>query len=916
MASECGLIYRIAQSRCDRMSMMDSKERGAVWHTLSPEALCAELATDPASGLTDEEARRRFLAYGPNELPPAAPISPLVVFLRQFASVIVWVLIGAAVVSGLLQEWIDAAAIVAIIVLNALLGFIQEYKAERSLAALRTHSVPTARVLREGTSRAIPARDVVPGDLIQIEAGDHVPADARLLYASALRTQEAALTGESTPVDKAWDTAYGAGVPLADQRNMVFLGTDVTAGKGRAAVVATGLQTELGRIASLMQEAGTESTPLQRRLEQFGHVLLYLTLGIVALVFALGLLRSEPLGNMFLTAVSLAVAAIPEGLPAIVTIALALGVTRMVKRHALIRRLPAVETLGSTTVICTDKTGTLTKNEMTVTRLYQDGDRYDVTGEGYDPTGDIHAVGCHATASMIGLDLLRAGVFCNDARLLRKGEGWAILGDPTEGALLVAAAKRQLWKDRLESEQPFLGEVPFDPSRKMMTVVRRTADAAVAYVKGAPDVLLRRCTHHPAADGRIEPLDEETRGAIMAANEACARGALRVLGIARRSLKEAPLEFRSDDLEADLIWLGLVAMKDPLRPEAKQAALACRQAGIRTVMITGDHKDTALAIARELGMVNGHDALSGVELDRLSDPALAERVERIAVYARVSAEHKLRVVKAWKARGAIVAMTGDGVNDAPAVKEADIGIAMGLTGTDVTKEASDMVITDDNFASIAAAVEEGRGIYDNIRKSIHYLLSCNLSEILLMLLASLLALPLPLLPVQILWINLVTDGLPALALAADPKAPDLMQRPPRSAQQRLLSGRRMQRLLAQGLWIALATLLVFVYSLFGMEENVDRARTMAFTGLVLAQLFHAFNCRSDRHSIVTVGFWTNKPLVWAIGASILLQVIIILTPWTRPIFGVTPLDPVHWVLVAGLGVTPLLAMEMWKRYAK
>jgi P-type Ca2+ transporter type 2C len=899
------------------MSMMDSKKRGAAWHMLSPEALCAELATDPASGLTDEEARRRLLAHGPNELPAAAPISPLAVFLRQFAGMIVWVLVGAAVVSVLLQEWIDAAAIAAIVVLNALLGFVQEYKAERSLAALKTLSVPTARVVRAGADRGIPARDLVPGDLILIGAGDHVPADARLLYASALRTQEAALTGESTPVDKARDTTYGAGVSLADRRNMVFLGTDVTAGKGRAVVVATGLHTELGHIASLMQEAGTESTPLQRRLEQFGHVLLYLSLGIVTLVFALGLLRGEPLGNMFLTAVSLAVAAIPEGLPAIVTIALALGVMRMVKRHALIRRLPAVETLGSTTVICTDKTGTLTKNEMTVTRLYRDGDRYDVTGEGYDPTGDVHDVGCHAAASVMSLDdLLRAGVLCNDARLLRNGGGWAILGDPTEGALLVAAAKRQLWKDRLESEQPLLGEVPFDASRKMMTVVRQTAGTAVAYVKGAPDVLLRRCTHHLSVDGRMEPLDEETRRAIVAANEACARGALRVLGLAQKPLKEPPFDFRSDDLEVGLTWLGLAAMKDPLRPEAKQAALACRQAGIRIVMITGDHKDTALAIAGELGIVNGHDALSGVELDRLSDAALAQCVERIAVYARVSAEHKLRVVKAWKARGAIVAMTGDGVNDAPAVKEADIGIAMGLTGTDVTKEASDMVVTDDNFASIAAAVEEGRGIYDNIRKSIHYLLSCNLSEILLMLLAALLALPLPLLPVQILWINLVTDGLPALALAADPKAPDLMQRPPRPAQQRLLTGRRLQTLLVQGIWIALATLLMFVYALFGLEENVDRARTMTFTGLVLAQLFHAFNCRSDRQSIVTVGFWTNKPLVLAVGVSILLQAIIILTPWARPIFGVTPLDPVHWAIVGGLGVTPLLAMELWKRYAK
>jgi len=889
-----------------------------LWHTLPPELVVKELGSGPEAGLTASEAGRRLADHGPNELPQAPPASPLKLLLAQFSSLIVWVLIGAAIVSGALQEWVDAAAIIAIVILNAILGFVQEFKAERSLEALKRMVVVTARVVRDGVLVSLPARELVPGDLIQVEAGDRIPADARLVYATGFQTQEASLTGESTPVAKSADPISQADVPLGDRYNMLYMGTTAVSGKARALVVGTGMRTELGKIAALIQkaaEAEREETPLQRRLEQLGHTLLWLCLGIVAVVFLLGELRGVPVVTMFLTAVSLAVAAIPEGLPAVVTITLALGVTRMVRRHALIRRLPAVETLGSTTVICSDKTGTLTKNEMTVTTLYQGGEVFTVTGEGYVPAGEILSFGEPVKPdTRPGLtELLRAAALCNGAELRQGVDVWTILGDPTEGALLVAAAKAGFRKVDLEREAPFLGEVPFDPERKKMTIVRRTASGPVAFVKGAPDVLLRDCRAWVAKDGSMEPLTDEIRREILAANQNFASQALRVLGVAIRPLDRPPETYTAAALERDLIFVGLLSMKDPIRPEVKVAVEACQTAGILTVMITGDHKDTAVAIARELGLLErGSQAISGTELDRLTDIELAQQVERIAVYARVSAEHKLRVVRAWKKRGAVVAMTGDGVNDAPAVKAADIGVAMGVTGTDVTKEAAAMVITDDNFASIAAAVEEGRAIFDNIRKSVHYLLSCNISEILVMLMATLLALPLPLLPVQILWINLVTDGLPALALAVDPKDPALMRRPPRRPEARILERDRVFLMFGQGLFMALITILTFVYCLYGMDQNLERARTLTFMVLIGSQLAHAFNCRSDRLSLFAIGLWTNKPLLWAIGGSTLLQVGLVLNPWTREVFKLASFDPVHWVLVFGVGILMLVAMEIWK----
>ncbi|MDK2741656.1 MAG: cation-translocating P-type ATPase [Nitrospira sp.] len=893
------------------------------WHQLEVMAVSTALRTDCKVGLSVEEAHRRT-QEGPNELPETPPPSLLKLFVSQFTSLIVWVLIGAAVVSGLLEDWIDAAAILAIVFLNGLLGFVQEFRAERSLAALRKMSIAMARVIRDGALQSIPARDLVKGDLITLEAGDRIPADARLFQTASFQAQEASLTGESTPVQKQADRLDAIAVPLADQSNMVFMGTVAISGKAHGLVVATGLGTELGRIAAMIQkaaEAERAETPLQRRLEQFGHTLLWLAISVITVVFALGFLRGEPLVEMFLISVSLAVAAVPEGLPAVVTITLALGVTRMARRHALIRKLPAVETLGSATVICTDKTGTLTKNEMTVTCLIMDNTRFDVTGEGYEPSGEIHPLHrSHPPSSLPGglRQLLTAAVLCNGAALRQENGIWKIVGDPTEGALLVAAAKAGLTKDDLERRAPLEREIPFDAERKMMTMIRRMEQGSMAYSKGAPDVLLKRCSGRLTLDGRTEQLDEEQRRLIADTNASLARQALRVLGVAHRPLdRTAGAE---EEVERDLIFLGLFAMKDPLRPEATEAVRLCREAGIRTAMITGDHKDTAIAIARELGLYRDEAVgLSGIELDGLTDEQLTQRVERVSVYARVSAEHKLRIVEAWKRRGAIVAMTGDGVNDAPAVKAADIGVAMGLAGTDVTKEAADMVITDDNFASIAAAVEEGRGVFDNIRKTVHFLLSCNVSEVLVMLFAALVGLPLPLLPIQILWMNLVTDGFPALALAADPKAPDLMSQPPRRPETKLLDRGRLLAIGAEGVMLAVIAVSVFAYSLFVWEQPIDQARTVTFTVMVITQLVHAFNCRSDRWSLFRLGLATNHSLVLAFLVSLGAQLAILTIPAATPIFKIAPVPLEAWELMVSMGLLTVVVIEAvkwWKRRVK
>jgi len=888
------------------------------WWNLDPEATARELKTDLSSGLRSEDISSRRETFGPNQLMEQKGRGPVKIFLEQFADFIIWVLIGAAVVSGFLKEWVDAMAIVAIVVLNAILGFIQEYRAEKSLQALRKLAVPTSRVIRSGVREVVPSADLVPGDLVELEAGDHIPADGRVVWHTPnFAVQEASLTGESTPILKTRGCLEGEEIPLADRTNMVYMGTPVVSGKARALVAETGMKTELGRIAGMIQAIEHEATPLQRRLEQFGKWIVYLAFALVALVFGLELLRGGKVLDMFLTAVSLAVAAIPEGLPAVVTIALALGVQRMVRRHAILRKLPAVETLGCATVICSDKTGTLTKNEMTVRTVVTPAATYRVSGAGYEPKGEFlrDDVAVRPGDHPDLLACLKAGVLCNGAELVEAEGRFKIVGDPTEGALLTAAAKAGMTKEALSADFPFVEEIPFDSERKMMTIVRRAGatEKHIAYVKGAPDILLERCSR--VLDGGLaRPARKEDHARAFKSVDALSAQALRVLAVAYREFEGRPERFEAEALETELVFAGLLAMIDPPREEVKEAIAKCRASGIATVMITGDHKNTAVAIARELGFYDEDSkALTGEELDRLDDETFAREVARTSVYARVSPEHKLRAVRAWRKRGDVVAMTGDGVNDAPAVKEADIGVAMGITGTDVTKEVSDMIITDDNFASIVAAVEEGRGIYDNIKKFIHYLLSCNTGEILVMFVASLLGLPVPLLPVQILWVNLITDGLPALALGMDPVEKGIMNRPPRRTDEAIITPARVKLILAQGAFIGLCSLLAFVFVLYVEKEGLARARTAALIALACSQLYHSLNCRSQRVSLFKLGLLTNVKLLIAAAASLGLQLAILYLPVTQRIFQVEPLGLLDIAVIMTISSFPLWAMEILKR---
>ncbi|MGB9906511.1 MAG: calcium-translocating P-type ATPase, SERCA-type [Candidatus Saccharicenans sp.] len=894
---------------------MTGKESGTKFWMMSPEEIASRLDTDLKRGLNSDQAAGLLQQYGYNQLQEARGRSPLKVFLDQFKSFLIWVLIVAAIISGFLGEWVDALAIIAIVVLNAILGFVQEYRAEKSLAALKKMAAPMARVIRDGELKQVPAREIVPGDLLELEAGDHVAADARVIYHTTnFAVHEAALTGESTPVFKTSVELEGEDIPLADRANMVYAGTSVSSGKARALVVATGMGTELGQIARMIQEISLETTPLQRKLEQFGRWIVFLCFFLVGLIFLLEWLRGGELVQVFLTAVSLAVAAIPEGLPAVVTIALALGVQRMVKRHALIRKLPSVETLGAATVICSDKTGTLTKNEMTVKAVYADGHLFSISGTGYQPEGGFFLEDKPVNPEDFPgvMKTLVCGTLCNSARLA-ENQGWCrIVGDPTEGALLTLARKAGLDQESLEKAEPLLEEIPFDSERKMMTMIRKVGPEFIAYVKGAPDVLLKNCSHI-FEGGHERPITQEDLNRLLQVNESLARQALRVLGCAYRHLPAYPEKLEAQAIEKDLVFAGLVAMIDPPRPEVVQAIAACKKAGIKPVMITGDHKVTALAIARELGMLEeGALAISGEELDDLKPEEYQERVEKIQVYARVSPEHKLRIVRAWKNKGEVVAMTGDGVNDAPAVKEADIGVAMGITGTDVTKEVSDMVVTDDNFASIVAAVEEGRAIYDNIKKFVHYLLSCNLAEIMVMFASSLIGWPVPLLPIQILWVNLITDSFPALGLGFDPPDPGIMSRPPRRPDEPIIDRRRAGLMSIQGIFMAACALLAFSYVLFVEKEGIERARTAAFIVLSVSQLFHAFNCRSQMKSVFALGIFSNLNLVIAFLVSLSLQLSVVYLPSLQKIFKTQNLSLFDWSLVLVLSSLPLWGMEAVK----
>jgi Ca2+-transporting ATPase len=888
------------------------------WH-LDVNTAAGKLETDSTSGLSANEASARREKYGPNQLMEAKKRSAWSIFLDQFKDFVIWVLIGAAIVSGAVGEPVDALAIIAIVVLNAILGFVQEHRAEQSLAALKKLSSPTCKVIRGGQHEVIASAQVVPGDLVELEAGDSVPADGRVMWlTSNFATLEASLTGESTPVAKTAAALEGKDVSLPDRANMVYMGTSVTSGKARAAIIATGMDTELGKIAGLIQEIEHETTPLQKKLEEFGKWIVYACFVLVAMVFGLGLLRGGSLLDVFLTAVSLAVAAIPEGLPAVVTIALALGVQRMVKRHALVRRLRSVETLGCATVICSDKTGTLTKNEMTVQAIFAGARLFRVTGIGYAPEGEVLLDGKAADPKNHPelMHALRVGVLCNGAQLTQFEGAYKIVGDPTEGALLTAAAKAGVWKQEAEESAAFLDELPFDSDRKKMTIIRRLKDRRIAYVKGAPDVLLADCTQVDMT-GTVKPLTDVDRRRIVAANDELTGQAMRVLGMAYRYLDDSVSKLDPTTVERDLTFVGLVAMIDPPREEVRQAMQACATAGIRTVMVTGDHKNTAIAIASQLGFFEeGQTALSGEELDRMSQEHLEQQVDRISVFARVSPEHKLRVVRAWRSRGQVVAVTGDGVNDAPAVKEADIGVAMGITGTDVTKQVSDMVITDDNFASIVAAVEEGRGIYDNIKKFVHYLLSCNTGEILVMFVSSAVGWKAPLLPIQILWVNLVTDGLPALALGVDPVDPHIMKKPPRPTDEPVVTRKAGLLMLTQGTFIAACSLLAFAFVLFWENEGIARARTACFVVLSCSQLFHAFNCRSQTVSLFKLGIFTNSKLILAALISFALQMAVVYIPGVSDIFKTEPLGVRDWLLVIAISSLPLWAMEAYKALHK
>lgn len=876
------------------------------WWNQSPEEICRNLKTDLHRGLSREEAEKRLQEFGPNQLPEQKRVSPLTLLINQFSSFIVWTLIAAAFIAGFLGEWVDATAIGVIVVLNGLLGFFQEFRADKSLAALRKMATLTSKVIRNGELQTLPSEKIVPGDLVLIEAGDRIPADGRIIQSIELSTQEAALTGESMPIHKIADPLEKPDLSVGDKKNMGFLGTVAVSGKGYMIVTETGLQTELGKIASLLQGGREEQTPLQIRLEELGHRLVWICLGVVALVFALGFFRGQPLVENLLISISLAVAAIPEGLPAIVTIALSIGVRKMAKRNALVRRLPSVETLGCTSVICTDKTGTLTQNEMMVRSIWMNGSFVDVTGMGYNPEGDfkVNDVGINPQDYPELIMALKIGTLCNSAELHQNQEkAWSIAGDPTEGALLTVAGKAHLFKQDLENKNPIIGEVPFDSERKRMSMARQTDEGSMLFTKGATDIILAHA-ESILLNGKVEPLTDERKKSILDANASLASQALRVLAVGYRPL---PQEVKIDQsIEDKLILVGLIAMMDPPRPEVKKSIETCRNAGITTVMITGDHKETAVAVAKELNLMKeGALAVTGAELEQMDDQHLKDNVRNIAIYARTSAAHKLRIVRAWKSLGEVVAMTGDGVNDAPAIKEADIGVAMGITGTDVTKEASDMVILDDNFASIVNAVEEGRGIYDNIIKFVNYLMSSNIAELLVIFMGMLLGFRDPLgnpfvslSAIQLLWLNLVTDGFPAIALGLDPVDPTAMNRPPRKSSDSIFPLRFAVQLFLTGFVIAAGTLAACH---FGLSQSAELAQTMAFTTLVVLEIVRVQMVRSQYH----MSIFSNPYIILALASSLLLHLLVVYTPFLQTIFGTVPLNLTEW------GVILTVAIVVW-----
>jgi Ca2+-transporting ATPase len=919
------------------------------WHTLPPADVAARLDAAPDHGLSTAEAAARLARYGPNELREAPGPTLLARLWEQLRSFVVAILVVAAALSALLGDWIEALVILGIVVLNAALGVIQEARAEEALAALKKMAAPEARVLRDGHRVAVPARELAPGDVVFLEAGSFVPADLRLFESANLRADEAPFTGESVPVTKRAEENVPAAAPLGDRRNMAFMGTTITYGRGAGLVVATGMETQIGQIAQMLESYEEGQTPLQLKLDELGRTLGSATLVVAALVFLVTVVRDTSLpllaasgpsayfdrygaalSELFLVAISLAIAAVPEGLPAIVTISLALGMREMVRRNALVRRLPAVETLGATTAICSDKTGTLTQNEMTAVQLHTTQHHILVTGEGYRPHGEFLEDGQPvepATLASVHL-LLQAAMLANDARLERvadAGDDYQLVGDPTEGALVVAAAKAALWREELERAWPRVGEVPFDSERKRMTTLheRQGADIDpdepvlrgapyVAFVKGAPDLLLRLCTQAYEVD-HVVPLTPARAQHWKNVTGDLSRKALRVLAVAMRPLDALPAEITPEAVERDLIMLGLVAMRDPARPEVKPAIAIARAAGIRTIMVTGDYADTARAIAAEIGLLReGGEVLTGAQVDALDDAALATALERTDVFARTSPQHKVRIVEALRAHGHVVAMTGDGVNDAPALKRADIGVAMGITGTDVAKGVADIVLTDDNYVSIVGAVEQGRIIYSNIRKFVFYLLSCNVAEIAVIFLSALAGLPAPLTAIQLLWLNLVSDGAPALALGTERGEPDIMQRPPRPPHEPIVDRKMIAAIGVQTVAITAAVLGAYWLAREVLHADLTLARTMAFVTLSGSELLRAYTSRSERLPLVRIGLFGNRVMQYAVLASALLIVAVVYLPFLNRPFDTTPLGWNELRIVLPLMLVPAVAAEVGK----
>ena len=896
------------------------------WHLQSIERSLEALQTGPETGLSQTEADSRLKQYGRNELVEKGGRTPLKILWEQLTATMVLILIAAAVVAGLLGDLKNTIAISAIVILYAILGFIQEYRAEQAIAALKKLSVPNVRVLRDRTLKEISARDLVPGDIIQLEAGNVLPADVRLLEAVNLRIQEAALTGESEPVEKQINALTGEDLPLGDRRNMGYMGTIITQGRGLALVVATGMQTELGKIADLIQKSGSEETPLQKRLDQLGKNLAIVGVVIAILIAVLGLLRGDELRHMLLTAVSVAVAIVPEGLPAVVTITLALGAQRMLAKNSLIRKLPAVETLGSVTVICSDKTGTLTENRMTVTVLDVADHELDLTAM-MERDGSIHATRNLGMPAQSSLSLTAiGGVLCNDARLVDEGDDrYHTMGDPTEGAMVSAAAKMGYWKSSLDLSFPRAEELPFDSERKRMTTVHHLKEydkdilagidvskhRYIAFTKGSVDGLLN-LSNQVWVNGRAETLDAGWRSRIEAANERLAKKGMRVLGVAFRLLNQIP-EVIQTDLEQKLTFVGLFGMIDPPREEVKDAVAVTKTAGIRTVMITGDHPLTAQEIARQLGIADNGRVLTGIEIEKLNFNELKSVVDDVRVFARVSPEHKLKIVQALQENGHIVSMTGDGVNDAPALRRADIGVAMGITGTDVSKEAADMVLLDDNFATIVSAVKEGRTIYDNIRKFVRFSVAGNIGKVLVMLLAPFLGKPIPLLPLQLLWLNLLTDGLLGLGMGVEAPEKDTMKRPPYSPKEGVFSrGAGLQVIWVGVLIGALALGLGAWYYFTGREQW----QTMVFTFLAFVQVFQAWASRSGKVSAFLMPVMSNPLLFWMMILVTVLQLAVIYIPPAAEFFSIQPLGIVDLLIAIGAGFVVLVVMELEKRLRK